>query len=82
MCSVCTAVSKKKNALACVMLAMVVLSVQVGAVRFSLYVFVFLYKSAICTQRYKLALKLKNTHTHTEEMNVAAASFSIYLNGC
>lgn len=36
VCSVYTAVSKKKNALACVMLATVVLSVQVSAVCFSI----------------------------------------------
>lgn len=80
MCSVYTVVLKKKNALACVMLAMVVLSVQVSAVKFSLYVFVFSYNSAICTERYKLVSKLKSTHT--EKINVVAATFSIYLNGC
>lgn len=84
-CSVYTVISKRKNALACVMLATVVLSVQVTAVCFvALNVFFLKIYLRKCILWDRLVSKLKSTQrqTHTEEANLFAPPFCLSPKGC
>lgn len=76
MCRVYTAGSEKKNALACVTLAMAVLSVQVNLV---LCICVFTQLSNLYLEIQIGSKVEKHRYVHTEEMNGAASLFILML---
>lgn len=77
VCSVCTAVSEKKNALACVMLAMVVLSVQVNALCFMLLC-VFIHLSNLHRETQTEDSKA-HTDTHIQRKSIWLLLHSVFI---